>query len=67
MEYNIEGYQFNILKNYQNKIGYRITHRNNQFFTDYTFKTAQDCIDTIKYIVARPEQYIIRKSNKGVK
>ena len=63
MEYNIEGYQFNILKNYPNKTGYRITHNNNQFFTGYTFKTVQDCIDTIKYIVARPNQYIIRRSN----
>ena len=55
------------VKNYPNKTGYRILHRNNQFFTDYIFNTAQDCIETIEYIVSKPNQFIIRKTNKGVK
>ena len=48
MKIEIKGYQFKIVKNYPNKIGYRILHRNNQFFTGYIFKTIQDCIDTIE-------------------
>ena len=67
MKIEIKGNQFKIVKNYPNKTGYRILHRNNQFFTDYIFNTAQDCIETIEYIVSKPNQFIIRKTNKGVK
>ena len=67
MDIELKGYQFKLVKNYPNKIGYRILHRNNQFFTGYIFKTIQDCIDTIEYIVSKPNQFIIRKTNKGEK
>jgi hypothetical protein len=63
MKYNINGYKWDIRENYPNKIGYRIIHNGNQFCRDYTFKTIHACIETIKHIVDKPNQYIIKKSN----
>ena len=62
--HNEQGYKFTILNNYPNKKGYyRVVHNNINLFKGCILNTIDDCISEIKYIVARPNQYIIKKGN----